>query len=133
MRHRLIIAPTALRQLKEISDRRVRDKIIETINRLADEPEKQGKPLVGDLTGYRSVRAVGQRYRIIYTVDRGQVTVLVAAVGLRRAGARADIYELARKLVGMALKGTQAAPTEKDAPKASPSGKRTTKKERRPR
>ncbi len=52
--------------LEAIQDRRVRDKIRDRIDGLAQEPEKQGKPLTGELTGYRSLRAVGQRYRVIY-------------------------------------------------------------------
>lgn len=110
MAYRITIAPTALRQLKEITDRRVRAKIIEAIKRLAEEPEKQGKPLVGELAGYRSLRAVGQRYRIVYAVSRGEVTVIVVAVGLRRAGDRENIYELARKLIGVAFRATPPAP-----------------------
>ncbi|MEN3335667.1 MAG: mRNA interferase RelE/StbE [Blastocatellia bacterium] len=131
MRHRITIAPTALRQLKGITDQRVRAKIIETINRLVDEPEKQGKPLVGELAGYRSLRAVGQRYRIIYTVNQNEITVIVVAVGLRRAGSHSDIYELARKLVGVALKGAPTVPTSPTAAKKKPAqGKRSAKKKR---
>ena len=127
MAYRITIAPTALRQLKEITDQRVRAKIIETINRLTEEPEKQGKPLVGDLAGYRSLRAGGQRYRIVYSVNEGQVTVIVVAVGLRRAGDREDIYELARKLIGVAMKGTPArtpAPATKQPAQKSRSSKK---------
>jgi mRNA interferase RelE/StbE len=46
--------------LKDVQDRRVRDKIIEAIDGLAQEPEKKGKPLAAELDGYRSLRAVGQ-------------------------------------------------------------------------
>lgn len=127
MTYRITIAPTALRQLKEITDQRVRAKIIETINRLTNEPEKQGKPLVGELAGYRSLRAVGQRYRIVYSVNQGEVTVIVVAVGLRRAGDREDIYELARKLIGVAMKDTPPAPTASKKPQP---GKRPARKGR---
>ncbi|MBZ5537093.1 MAG: hypothetical protein LAO31_14155 [Acidobacteriia bacterium] len=63
------------------------------------DPEKQGKPLVEELAGYRSLRAVGQRYRIIYRVDRS----LVIAVGIRKAGSQRDIYSLAKKLIRLRL------------------------------
>lgn len=62
------------------------------------EPGKQGKPLSADLAGFRSLRAVGQRYRIIYQVQEERVIVVVMAVGLRRQGSRSDIYQLAKKL-----------------------------------
>jgi len=89
--------------LGEISDRRVREKIRDRIDDLEEEPEKQGKPLTGDLTGYRSLRAVGQRYRIIYQVERNKVLVFVIALGIRKEGSKADIYELAKKLLRLRL------------------------------
>lgn len=99
MIYRVILAPAAREMLARISDRRVRDKIRERIDSLSHEPDKQGKPLTGELAGYRSLRAVGQRYRILYCVEKEQVAVFVVALGIRRAGSRQDIYELARKLV----------------------------------
>ncbi len=89
--------------LAGISDRRLREKIIERIDSLKDEPEKQGKPLVGELTGLRSLRTAGQRYRIIYKIDKGEITVLVIAIGIRQDGSKRDIYELAQKLVRLGL------------------------------
>lgn len=82
----------AVAMLEELRDRRVRGKLFERISKLAVEPELQGKALVGDLVGYRSVRALGQRYRIIYRVGGKIVEVLVVGVGLRKAGDRTDVY-----------------------------------------
>ena len=89
--------------LESISDRRVRQGIRYRIDGLALEPDKQGKPLGDELSGYRSLRAVGQRYRIIYRVDQGRVLVIVVAVGLRREGDRKDVYNLAKKLLRLHL------------------------------
>ena len=89
--------------LEAIQDRRVRDKIRDRIDGLAEEPEKQGKPLTGELTGYRSLRAVGQRYRIIYRIKEGKVLVLVMALGIRKEGSGKDIYVLAQKLLRLRL------------------------------
>lgn len=89
--------------LGDITDRRVQEKIRERIDKLAMEPEKQGKPLSGELEGYRSVRAVGQRCRVIYQVCEHQVVVVVAAVGLRREGSTKDVYALAKKLIRLGL------------------------------
>lgn len=89
--------------LEAIQDRRVRDKIRDRIDGLAEEPEKQGKPLTGELTGYRSLRAVGQRYRIIYRSEEGKVLVLVMALGIRKEGSGKDIYVLAQKLLRLRL------------------------------
>jgi mRNA interferase RelE/StbE len=82
----------AVTMLEEIRDRRVRGKLFERIRKLAEDPGQQGKALVGDLAGYRSVRALGQRYRIIYRIDGKIIEVLVIGIGLRKAGDRADVY-----------------------------------------
>lgn len=103
MIHRIIIAPTAVKMLKAIADRRVRDLIVKRIDGLAEEPEKQGKALIAELAGYRSVRAAGQRYRVIYRVVNDKVTVYVVAAGIRKEGSSTDIYMLAKKLIRLRL------------------------------
>lgn len=89
--------------LARVEDRRLQEAIGKRIDGLAQEPEKQGKPLAGDLAGYRSIRAAGQRYRIIYRVERDQVKVLVLALGIRKEGDKGDIYALARRLLRLRL------------------------------
>jgi mRNA interferase RelE/StbE len=101
--HEIVITAAARRMLAEISDHRVREKIRDTIDSLASDPERRGKPLGGDLKGYRSVRAVGQRYRIIYRVQRSILTVAVVAAGIRKEGSREDIYALTRRLLKLGL------------------------------
>ncbi len=103
MSRRIAITPTAMAMLSGISDRRIREKIVSVIDRLAEEPEKQGKLMVGELAGFRSIRAVGQRYRIVYAVKGTEIVVIVVAVGIRRDGARDDIYNLAKKLLRLGL------------------------------
>jgi len=103
MTFKIVIAPTALKMLKSITDRRVRDLIVKRIDDLAEEPEKQGKPLVAELSGYRSIRAAGQRYRIIYRVANEKIMVYIIAVGIRKEGSGIEIYSLARKLVRLRL------------------------------
>ena len=95
--------PTALKMLKEIGDCRIQTKIGQVIDGLAHDPEQKGKPLWDELSGLRSIRAVGQRYRIVYKVDRGIVTVFVVSVGIRKEGDRSDVYRLAQKLVRLGL------------------------------
>lgn len=84
--------------LEEIQDRRIRSKVADRMQKLEEEPEKQGKPLVDELTEYRSVRAVGQRYRVIYRILEDQVEVLVVGTGLRKVGDKNDVYARLRKL-----------------------------------
>ena len=103
MTYQVDILPAAQQMVLAIADRRIQEKILERLTALAAEPELQGKPLGDDLAGYRSVRAVGQRYRIIYRVERTLVTVVVVAAGIRKAGSREDIYRVAAKLVRLGL------------------------------
>ena len=103
MIYRVLLTATAVKMLGKISDLRVRKQIIERIEGLSKEAEKQGKPLGSELAGYRSIRAAGQRYRIIYQVERGEVRVLVIAVGIRREGSRVDVYRLAQRLIRLGL------------------------------
>lgn len=91
---------TAVKHAEAISDQRIKQLILERVDQLARSPEQQGKPLIGELAGYRSV---GQRYRILYHVQRQEVIVLIVAVGRRKQGDRGDVYELARKLLRQRL------------------------------
>lgn len=97
--YRIELTPLALEMLAEVNDQRHREDLTNRIEKLKSEPEKQGKPLGDILKGYRSVRAVGQRYRIIYKVDHNLVVVLVVGVGLRRQGNRSDIYATIERLL----------------------------------
>ena len=101
--YRIVIQPTALKLLKEISDRRIRQKLSDRIDKLKESPEMQGKPLLGELDGYYSVRAVGQRYRIIYAIEQAQVTAMIVALGIRKDGSKQDVYALAKKLLRLGL------------------------------
>jgi len=101
--YRIELTPTALAALAKIPDRRIQLAIRDRINHLARDPEQQGKSLGGELAGLRSLRAVGQRYRIIYRVERARILVLIVTVGLRKAGDKQDVYELAKKLVRAGL------------------------------
>jgi mRNA interferase RelE/StbE len=103
MKWQIIILPIAEKLLAEISDRRVRESIARRIDRLEYEPDKQGKPMRDELIGFRSIRAVGQRYRIIYKVDGETVTVLVVALGIRKEGDKKDVYELVKRLMRLGL------------------------------
>ena len=103
LKYRVVISPTALKMLRGISDRRIRRQLADRISALTVDPEKQGRPLVGELAGYRSVGTAGRRYRVIYRVDRDEIVVLVMALGRRREGDRRDIYALAQRLLRLRL------------------------------
>lgn len=104
MRHwNVIVMPTAKKQLATFKDKRVQEGLRTSLRRLEYEPETQGKALQDELTGYRSLRAVGQRYRIIYKVDEEAVIVCVVTLGIRKDGDKKDVYALAKKLARLGL------------------------------
>jgi mRNA interferase RelE/StbE len=103
MSWQVIVSEPAADQVRAVKDKRVQKLLLERIRKLAVSPQKQGKTLAGDLAEYRSVRAVGQRYRIIFQVHDETVCVLVVAIGLRNDGHKKDIYKLAQKLVRLGL------------------------------
>jgi mRNA interferase RelE/StbE len=103
MRWHIKLTLPALKQLTAIKDTRVRESIGRRINALENDPERQGKPLSDELSGYYSIRAVGQRYRILYKLEEEQVIVAAVALGIRKAGDKKDVYELAKKLARLGL------------------------------
>lgn len=103
MRWHIKLTLPALKQLEAIKDTRVRESIGRRISALEHDPERQGKPLAAELTGYYSIRAIGQRYRILYKLEAEQVIVVVVALGMRKEGDKKDVYTLAKKLVRLGL------------------------------
>ena len=95
------IAAEALRSI----DAKTRSQILAKIDQLKEEPLLLGKALVGPLKEFRSVRAAGQRYRIIFKVLENQIIVIVVAVGLRKSGDKKDIYELMKKYIKVGILG----------------------------
>jgi mRNA interferase RelE/StbE len=96
--YRIKLTEAAVQMIKGI-EAPARTQIIRKIEQLKKEPALLGKPLSGPLKGYRSVRAAGQRYRVVYRIDDPEIVVIVIAVGIRKAGDKRDVYELMKKLV----------------------------------
>ena len=102
MKYRIRITDTCLALIEKIPDKKIQRTIIDRIKVLSDAPDKQGKSLVKNLSGFRSIHAAG-RYRIIYKVDKQIVIVHVLAAGIRKEGDRKDIYAIAKKLFNAGL------------------------------
>ena len=102
MKYRILITDTCLRLIEKIPDKKMQSSILDRIQKLSDEPDKQGKKLVKDLSGFRSVHAAG-RYRIIYKIDKRTVIIYVLAAGIRKKGDKKDIYKIAKKLLDAGL------------------------------
>jgi mRNA interferase RelE/StbE len=106
VQYRVVLTDEAEKLLAAIRDKRELKLLISRIEQLAENPEQQGKALREDLAGYRALRAVGQRYRIVYRIEEDAVLVVVVALGRRKdgdgkafQGNRKDVYQLAQKLV----------------------------------
>ena len=102
MKYSILITDTYLRLIEKIPDKKIQRSILDRIQKLSDEPENQGKKLVKDLAGFRSVHAAG-RYRIIYKIEKRTVIIYVLAAGIRKEGDKKDIYKIAKKLLDAGL------------------------------
>ena len=99
MEYRIIFSVQAQKLFTAIKDRREQSVILTRIEKLKDEPDKQGKALSEELSGYRSIRAVGQHYRIVYRVEQDRVVVVIVGVGRRKEGDKRDIYAVTQDLI----------------------------------
>jgi len=99
---KLQITETCLSLLEKISDKRIQSTILNKIEGLAIDPEKQGKGLVKELAGFSSMHASG-RYRVIFKIEKDPDVVWIVAAGMRKEGDQKDIYKLAKKLLKLGL------------------------------
>ena len=97
------MTPRAEKTLLGIKDTRIREQIRKRIRVLANYPDQQGKALGDDLFDFRSVRAVKERYRIIYKIEKEKIIVLIVLVGIRKEGDKKDVYAVAKKLARLGL------------------------------
>lgn len=102
MKYEILITDTCLALIEKIPDKKIQRTILNRIEGLSEEPDKQGKMLVKELSGFRSIHAAG-RYRIIYKVDRRTVIIYILAAGIRKQGDIKDIYKITKKLLKAGL------------------------------
>jgi mRNA interferase RelE/StbE len=100
--YKIKITETCLSLLESITDKRIQSTILGKIEGLGIDPEKQGKSLVKELAGFRSVHVAG-RYRIIFKIEKDPDVVWIVAAGIRKEGDQKDIYKLAKKLLKLGL------------------------------
>lgn len=96
---RVLIMPEAKKQLAAIKDSRIQQGLRNALERLKEDPDKRGKALSDDLMGFRGLRAVGERYRIVYQVIESKHEVHIVTVGIRREGNRSDICAITTHLL----------------------------------
>ena len=80
--YRLLVKPSAVKEIEAIGTKRDRQQIVRRIQALAAEPRPAGRE---KLAGHSTLFRVRQgQYRVIYTVNDAQRTVEVVKVGHRR-------------------------------------------------
>ena len=99
-RFRVQLTDAARNDLRAIGDTQTQQAVFSRALALEAEPLAQGKALGGDLKGFRSVRAAGQRYRILYRVGVQGGVVTVVVIGIRKEGDKRDAYRIASKRLG---------------------------------
>lgn len=97
--YKVILTKQAQQLFKKIKDRKEQKILLTKLEKLKHNPNIQGKALVKELSGYRSIRAVGQRYRIVYQVLEEKVLVVVIGIGRRKEGDKNDIYSVTKKIL----------------------------------
>ena len=83
-RYRLLIKPSAVKDIEAIPLRRDRQRVVERISKLAEDP----RPLGGEkISGQDKYRVRQGRYRILYAIADQDLIVQVVKVGHRK-----DVY-----------------------------------------
>jgi len=83
-KYRVLIKPSAKKELLAVSNKKNRQRIVRRIEVLAENPRPPG---CEKLSGYDRYRLRQGRYRIVYEVRDNDVLVVVVKIGRRR-----DIY-----------------------------------------
>jgi mRNA interferase RelE/StbE len=80
-RYRLLIKPSAVKEIEAIPLKRDRRRLVERINKLADDPRPFGSEKI---SGQEKYRVRQGRYRILYAIEDQDLVVQVVKVGHRK-------------------------------------------------
>ncbi len=84
-RYRILIKPSAVGELEQIRRKKDRQRLVNRISNLSEDPRPRGcEKLSGRTDKYRVRQG---EYRIVYSVNDEEATVLVVKIGQRK-----DIY-----------------------------------------
>ncbi len=83
-RYRVLIKPSAVKELEAIPIKKTRQRIASSIRKLAENPRPRGCEKLSALDRYRIRQGW---YRVVYSIDDEERTVLVVKVGHRK-----DVY-----------------------------------------
>jgi len=80
----LLIKPTAVKDIEAIPLKRDRQRVVERISKLAEDPRPSGSEKISGQDKYRVRQG---RYRILYVIEAQDLIVQVVKVGHRK-----DVY-----------------------------------------
>ena len=83
-RYRILIKPSAVKEIEAISEKKHRQRLVDRISKLADNPRPPG---CEKLSGQDKYRIRQGRYRIVYSIEDQEFIVYVVKVGHRK-----DVY-----------------------------------------
>ena len=83
-RYRLLIKPSAVKEIEAIPLKRDRQRVVERISKLAEDPSPSGSEKI---SGQEKYRVRQGRYRILYAIEDQDLLVQVVKVGHRK-----DVY-----------------------------------------
>ena len=83
-RYRLLIKPSAVKEIEAIPLKRDRQRVVEPISKLAEDPRPSGSEKISGQDKYRVRQG---RYRILYVIEAQDLLVQVVTVGYRE-----DVY-----------------------------------------
>ncbi|MGB6282529.1 MAG: type II toxin-antitoxin system RelE/ParE family toxin [Syntrophobacteria bacterium] len=83
-KYRILIKPSAVKEIEAISPKKDRQRIVGRITKLADNPRPPG---CEKLSGQEKYRIRQGRYRIVYSIEDQDLIVYVVKVGHRK-----DVY-----------------------------------------
>jgi len=83
-RYRLLIKPSAVKEIEAIPLKRDRQRLVERISKLAEDPRPSGSEKI---SGQEKYRVRQGRYRILYSIEAQDLLVQVVKVGHRK-----DVY-----------------------------------------
>jgi mRNA interferase RelE/StbE len=80
-KYRLLIKPSAVKDIEAIPLKRDRQRVVERIGRLADNPRPSGSEKISGQDKYRVRQG---RYRILYVIEDQDLLVQIVKVGHRK-------------------------------------------------
>jgi mRNA interferase RelE/StbE len=86
-KYRVLVKPSAVKELENIPHKKDRQRIVERISILADDPRPHGAQKLSGKDRYRLRQA---SYRIIYAIEDEALVVYVVKIGHRKDVHRGD-------------------------------------------